>query len=374
MNKASLWIVWLLGSIFCAVQGITVSLASDIQLTMPPKLYATAGCEMNVFFANTILAEQPEKYQFEVECQIGDDFPDKWTIEPEDIDAGTYDFSLTVLDSEGTPLSNSESKLIVTTQHTDSQNELRLLIIGDSLTHASQYSNQIATLLSQPGNPTFTMLGTHQPTSAHKNVFHEGYGGWTWQRFVEHYEPNPDGTHRKRSSPFVFLDQQGTPKLDVQQYIDQHCHGIAPNFVIFKLGINDCFHVDPNNLELIDKKIDEVFQHAERLIAAFREVTPNATLGVCLTTPGNSRDAAFEANYKGKYTRWGWRRIQHWLVQRQIEHFTGRESENISIIPTELNLDTQDGYPTNNGVHPNTKGYQQIGNSIYAWLKYRLSQ
>jgi lysophospholipase L1-like esterase len=38
-------------------------------------------------------------------------------------------------------------------------------------------------------------------------------------------------------------------------------------------------------------------------------------------------------------------------------------------VPTELNLDPIDGYPVNNGVHPNPEGYAQIGDSFYAWMK-----
>ena len=38
-------------------------------------------------------------------------------------------------------------------------------------------------------------------------------------------------------------------------------------------------------------------------------------------------------------------------------------------MPTELNLDPVDGYPNNNGVHPNPAGYAQIGGRFYAWLK-----
>ena len=44
----------------------------------------------------------------------------------------------------------------------------------------------------------------------------------------------------------------------------------------------------------------------------------------------------------------------------------------VFLMPTELNLDPTDGYPANNGVHPNQFGYQQIGASIHAWLKARL--
>ncbi len=94
-----------------------------------------------------------------------------------------------------------------------------------------------------------------------------------------------------------------------------------------------------------------------------------AALAVGLTTPPNSREEGFEANYHGRYHRWGWKRIQHRLVQRMLERLGHREKENIYLVPTELNLDPVDGYPNNNGVHPNPVGYAQIGASFYAWLK-----
>ena len=75
----------------------------------------------------------------------------------------------------------------------------------DRLTHGTIYANEIARPLSLPGNPEWKMLGTHRPSRAEEGVAHEGYGGWTWGRFASHFEPNPDGTYRKRSSPFVYL-------------------------------------------------------------------------------------------------------------------------------------------------------------------------
>ena len=117
-----------------------------------------------------------------------------------------------------------------------------------------------------------------------------------------------------------------------------------------------------------------MFKHAEALIAAFRKAAPKAELGICLTTPPNSRESGFEADYHGKYHRWGWKRIQHHLVQREIEHFGNRQGEQLFLVPTELNLDPVDGYPVDNGVHPNIAGYQQIGDNIFAWLKSRLEK
>jgi lysophospholipase L1-like esterase len=88
-----------------------------------------------------------------------------------------------------------------------------------------------------------------------------------------------------------------------------------------------------------------------------------------LTTPPNARESGFEASYKGRYHRWGWKRIQHRLVQRMMERMSGREKESIFLVPTELNIDPVDGYPVDNGVHPNKEGYAQIGASFYAWVK-----
>ena len=143
--------------------------------------------------------------------------------------------------------------------------------------------------------------------------------------------------------------------------------------MIFNLGINDCFGANPNELAKTDEHIDGVFKQAEILIKAFRDAAPKAELGICLTTPGNARDGAFVANYKNRYPRWGWKRIQHRLVQRQLKQFGERETDNLHLIPTELNLDIVNGYPSDNAVHPNEIGYQQIAATIHAWLMSRLT-
>lgn len=146
-----------------------------------------------------------------------------------------------------------------------------------------------------------------------------------------------------------------------------------PDMVIFMLGINDCYGADPASNESIDLTIDRVFQHADKLLASFHQTVPNADLGICLTTPGNASPEAFASSDGDSGRCWTWRRIQHRLVQRELEHFGNKQEENIFVIPTQLNLDTKDGFPANNAVHPNSTGYDQIGGTVYAWLKHRLA-
>ena len=140
----------------------------------------------------------------------------------------------------------------------------------------------------------------------------------------------------------------------------------------FLLGINDCFAANPDDPAAIEKSIGAALDNAEQLLKAFRAASPKTAFAIGLTTPPNARESGFEANYKGKYHRWGWKRIQHRLVQRMLSQFGARESQGIHLVPTELNLDPVDGYPDNNGVHPNPTGYQQIGATFYAWIKWHL--
>ncbi len=366
-------LIQLIVLLLCAVSPASAAeKKQSLQLTLPPMFYAVPGVEMSIYYDNIVLTETPEKYRFEVDCEIGSVDQNRWTVTPTDSNVGQYSLSVKVTGADGANLGAANTVLQVSKPDAGANRDTcRLLIIGDSLTNATTYSNEIARLLSTPGNPKWQMLGTHKPKSAAAGVAHEGYGGWTWQRFVSQYEPKPDGTNRKRSSPFVYLGKDGKPGLDLPRYFKEECNDQKPDYVIIMLGINDCFSAKQ---DAIDEKIDGMFTQADILIKALQAAAPQAEVGICLTTPGNSRQEAFYANYKDRYSRWGWKKIQHRLVQRQIEKFKGRENENLFIIPTELNLDIVDGYPVNNGVHPNKVGYQQIGASIYAWLKYRMEQ
>lgn len=349
--------------------------AESLQLTLPPVWYGTPGVPVSLYYDNVVLAEHSETLRFEVKCDLGQAEARRWTVTPEDKDVGEHAMEVVVRDAAGKELERAQTRLRVAPRDAGKGRALKLLVVGDSLTAATVYPNEIARLLSLPGNPGWRMYGQHRPASAQPGVGHEGYGGWTWTAFLTRYEPKdertPDGKGwKKRSSPFVYLDEQGKPGLDVTRYLKEQGGEEKPDVVTFLLGINDCFGAKPENP---DANIDTMFTNAEKLVAAFRAASPRTTIAIGLTTPPNSREGAFQANYKGKYPRWGWKRIQHRLVQRQLAQFGGREKDGIYVVPTELNLDPVEGYPVDNAVHPNAVGYAQIGSSFYGWLKHWMS-
>jgi lysophospholipase L1-like esterase len=345
------------------------------RLTLPPTVYAIPGVEMNLYFANTVLVAEGQKVAFEVECPLGKVEEHRWTLNAVEQQLGQVPLKLKVKNQSGKVVEEATTQVRIVSAEAGKDRDLTLLIVGDSLTHASAYPNEVARLLALPGNPRWRMIGTHKPAGAAAAVVHEGYGGWTWAAFASRFDPKNPEPGYKGSSPFVFaVGDPPQAKLDVARYFAERAGGKSPDFIIVMLGINDCFGFNPDDAVQLDTQIDGVFKEADKLIAEFRRAAPRATIGICLTTPGNSRDAAFVANYQDRYTRWGWRRIQHRLVERQLMHFGNREAERVCIVPTELNLDVTDGYPENNGVHPNPAGYKQIGTTIYCWLKSRLAE
>lgn len=358
-------VVWVLSA--WAVLGAE---PDDLRLTLPPRAYAVVGSEIGIDFDNIVLTPTPGEYEFAVTCTVGDTTPTKWKLTAGPQEVGKHTWSVAIR-RNGQTLAEKSLELLVVPGQLAQQRTLNLLIVGDSLTHASITANDLQRRLMQPGQPRVQFLGTHRPASAAPGVAHEGYGGWTWQRFATHYEPGPDVAARRFSSPFVFREAEQT-RLDVARYFDEQTNRQRPDVVFFLLGINDCFAANPDDPAALDARIDQMFQHAETLLQNFRRAAPEADLAVCLTTPPNSREEAFVANYKGRYSRWNWKRIQHRLVERELHQFGERESERIFVVPTELNLDPVDGYPPDNAVHPNPRGYQQIAASMHAWLLQRL--
>ena len=159
--------------------------------------------------------------------------PDRWRFNPAEAEAGDYPLSVWLLDAEGEGETLAEAQTIIRVcpRRAGEGRDVSLLIIGDSITQASVYPNELARLLARPGNPAWRLLGTHRPAGAAAGVVHEGYDGWTWGHFGRRWAPSREQEGALRSSPFMFSEGSGAPTLDVGRYLSAHGGGGRPVYV-----------------------------------------------------------------------------------------------------------------------------------------------
>ncbi len=374
----------LAGSVLAAGEAIPPALpaaaAQYLELTLPPVLYAVPGIETNLYFESTVLAINPANLAFDVTCAKGVQQRERWTFVPKPEDIGTVPFTLTVY-GEGNRLL-AEATSVVTVVDPAPPAQLSVLMIGDSLTHASVYPARILEACAQDARLKVRLIGTHEPRKETPELRHEGYGGWTAARFVSHFEAEAwkDGT--RAGSPFVFAGADGKPAFDIARYYREQNAGNPPDVVTVLLGCNDTFGANEAGQAAA---IAAALANFEVLIRGIRAAGPKTAIGILLLVPPAATQDAFGANYACGQTRWQYRRNQHRLVARTLETYGNREADGIWLLPTSVIVDPYNGFPAvtvkanahspvdstrlNNGVHPNEVGYRQLGDAVYAWLK-----
>jgi lysophospholipase L1-like esterase len=378
----------LAGSIVYADEsGPDAPLPGRVRLLLPPVVSAVEGLETNLYFDNVTLTLNPANYAFDVTCPRGQQQSERWTWTPAAGEAGEYPLRVEVRDEDNALVARGSTVVRVAPAAAGEGGGATMLMVGDSLTHASIYPARVLELCHPPGNPRLTLIGSHVPAGAAEGVRHEGYGGWTAQRFATHFTGIArEGDYGQRGSPFLYREGDQPPRLNFDRYADDVADGQIPGYVTIFLGPNDVYSL---NDETIEAGIDTMLTHCDELIAAIHSAAPGTTVGMMPPVPPTASQDAFGSNYGNDQTRVQYKRNVHRVVERMLERYTGRDEERISIVTAFVNLDCQRGYPTtiapynartteegsrqSNAVHPSTAGYNQIGDAVYAWLKAELS-
>ncbi len=365
-----------------SVRKEAVVLQPEIDLFLPEVIYAVPGVEMNVYFDNLIQATNSANYVFDVNCPKGRNDQLRWRFMPTEKDIGTYDWQVRVFGQKGL-LAQGSCKLVVSPLNAVENRPLSILVVGDSLTAATAYPTRIFALSKDPGKLALKMIGSRgngpERSGTPGGVAHEGYGGWTWNSFAT-----------GKTSKFLQFPEGDNTKpgtLNFQAFLDQYNDGKAPDVITVMLGINDIFGAQDEN---IDSRIEAILKSMDILLAEFRKAAPQALIGVALIPPGAGSQDAFGANYTCGQTRWQYTKNQRRYNAALTAKFQAANPLSISLVPVCINLDCLNNYPQitsevnqgnpaqisrlNNGVHPSTAGYNQIGDTFFSWLMAQLGK
>ena len=354
----------------------------SLRMVLPSEIHAVAGIETNFYFDNVVLVLNPANFAFDVTCTKGSQQSERWTWVPTDEDVGELPFQLEVRDEHNRVVSRGSSTIKIAAAKAEKKKPLSLLMVGDSLTHASIYPQYLLNLSQKSSNLELTLAGSHVQNPQNTANRHEGYGGWTAKRFVTYFDDTArQEVHAKRGSPFLYKQPDGSIKLDFPHYCQDVNEGRFPDAVTIFLGPNDIFSFQDDT---IAGGIEDMLGHYDKLIEMVHTASPSTRIGVMLPVPPAASQDAFGSNYSSGQTRWQYKRNQHALVDEMVKRYAGRRSDGVHLIATHVNLDCVHNYPTasvapnahaeekivrqTNGVHPSAAGYRQIGDSVYAWL------
>ena len=370
------------------VFAVTVRAAEDVKLLIPETIYAVPGVEMNVYFNNVVTVINPANYVFDVDCVKGRNDLKRWRYTPTAKDVGTYNWSIKVISQSGV-IAEAQSKLVVLPPDAGAGKKFSMLMIGASQTNAGHYPNRMVQLMSRPGNPEFSTVGTRAKSGNPGQ--HEGYGGWRWGFFLTRWgysgSRKMDGMHPDRpvgfNSPFIFAGKDGKGVFDLNEYFKRNNNGKIPDAVSFQLGLNDFFLcTDENIAEVTAKSIANM----EKLIAEFRKLKPVPEIFVFQHIPGANQDG-FGKSYACGQTSWQYRKNLDFYNRALLKK---SKELKYNIVPVYMNIDTENNYPEecqpinsdnaktvlrqNNGVHPAQAGYYQMGDTLYCWIKAYLAK
>ena len=335
--------------------------SDSVNIVLPPQINAVVNHETSVYFENIIDGDYRD-YHFDVVCNVGRHMRDRYWLVP--TSAGSYPLTIRIFDKKTkTQIGESSSTVKVKAKSSGNSITKKALFIGDSTTFAGVYTNELINLFDSDTNMDVSLIGT-MGTSPN---LHEGRGGW---RVNDYYT--------RSDSPFVF-----NGSFNFTQYMSTNNFS-AVDHVNIHLGINDVFgqSTDSGVIEIVST----MFTQLDAMINSIHTYDSSIVVGIMVTIPPSYSQDAFGYDYLTGQTRWRYKQNWFILMSAMIDYFRNRETGKVHIIPTNVNIDTENNMVIANhlvansrndklvprmanGVHPADSGYFQMADTIYYWFK-----
>lgn len=228
---------------------------------------------------------------------------------------------------------------------------IKVLIIGDSLTNYNVYPNRAGELANSDENTTIEFIGTRGD-----NTKHEGRGGWSAKYYCTKSSFNTYNNLFLNNGKFDFSNYMNTNKFS------------KVDIVIINLGTND---VTYNNI-LNDPNFELDFKAYDEMISSIKAYDSNIKIALGSTiTPARFKNT--NVDVKTRRQEWNnkiqvycsdnnYTYIPYWLVVDPINDF---KYEDVQI--DDYNTTTIKKVADN--THPADSGYKKMGDLTYATIK-----
>ena len=230
----------------------------------------------------------------------------------------------------------------------------KIIFLGDSLTADGTIQSTIKELC---GNKLI-LYGTREKNG----LLSEGRAGWSANDYIS------NASKGGLINPFYNANKEGNVKFDFNYYINNNLSFADVDIVNIFLGRNDGYTGD--FADKIKKIVDDIHSFNPNII-------------ITLMCPYHTADTNYGC---GQYLQntWEFRKNTFIGLNKLLEVFSNKESENIYIIHQHTNLDTKYDYPFSNiavsnrnpqevfrvtdNVHPSKYGYMKFADVWYSWF------
>lgn len=342
------------------------------ELVLPQTMYALQSLECNLYFDNVLMSNYKD-FHFELSSTVANGTMRQHNERFSWIPVGAVNsgsMRIRVISKyTGETLSSGSINLLSAAASNGLGTIKKAIFIGDSLIDNGAITQ---TMLDLAGVDSMgiTLLGT-RGSGANR---HEGRSGWTITAYTSNYS---DGT--VGANPFWIGGA-----VNFSQYLTNNSIAI-PDWVFIDLGINEIFLKKSDNDA--KHKANSDFLNLDTLISSIKAAGVNVKVGLIIPSPPSYDQDSFALSQAFGRTRTRFKRNILVWARELIKKYAGQEASRIYIVPSNLNLDTENNMSSaasapinsrstvnkarqNNGVHPGTTGYQQIGDAVWAFLKY----
>lgn len=335
-------------------------------LILPPKLYATRDVEASVYF-DALTLSNGDLWCWEIsDLSGGIQQAERLKFVPAATLASTT-ISFSAIDPyTGATEATGSVPIVACSPAAGRAVSVKYLQIGDSTTANTGECTQTLLDWSAVDPFTVTLLGT-QGSGSNK---HEGHAGWALTDFTG------------SSSPFYI-----SGGLNFALYLSNNAIAM-PDWVGIMLGTNDMLAVTSDATAL--SAATSAFNGLDVLMASIKAAGVSIKIALMPIPMPSSDQDGFGENYGTGISRWRYKRNAAVWNRALYARYSGQEAARVYICPAPIGYDNNNNAlfgasgpmnarsaiskaRHNNGVHPATGGYQQIGDGIWAFLKCQQS-